>query len=254
VSREARFVFGEVAEQYEAYRPSYPEEVFDTVVSYSGLSRGDAALELGAGTGKATRHFLARGLRVHALEPDAAMAAVLRQTGVPVEATTFEDWTVHRGAFRLVYAAQAWHWVTGVDRYQRVADALAPDGAVAFFWNKARELDGELGAQIDAAYDRLAPQLREWSPSKWSLDATLDELGADFGQVEKRVVTWSTSYPALDYCRMNETTSSHRLLPPDQLATLLTAVADVIEAHGGTVPVTYDTELYLGRVGRPGRL
>jgi SAM-dependent methyltransferase len=247
VSREARFVFGEVAEQYDAYRPSYPEVMFDTVVSYGGLARGDAALEIGAGTGKATRHFLARGIGVHAIEPDAAMAAVLRQTGVPVDATTFEDWTVQRGAFRLVYAAQAWHWVTGVDRYQRVGDALAPDGAVAFFWNKARELDGELGSDIDAAYDGLAPQLRDWSPSNWTLDTTLDELRADFREAEKRVITWSTTYPALDYCRMNETTSSHRLLPPEQLADLLAAVAEVIDAHGGTVPVTYDTELYLGR-------
>jgi hypothetical protein len=38
------------------------------------------------------------------------------------------------------------------------------------------------------------------------------------------------------------------LLPPEQLATLQAAVADVIEAHGGTVPVTYDTELYLAHL------
>ena len=71
-------MFGEVAEQYEAARPSYPDELYATVIDYGGLRAGDAALEIGAGTGKATMGFVAHGLDVHALEPSAGMARVLR--------------------------------------------------------------------------------------------------------------------------------------------------------------------------------
>src|SRR5204862_536219 len=35
--REQAFVFGEVAEQYDAARPSYPDELYSTVIEYGGL-------------------------------------------------------------------------------------------------------------------------------------------------------------------------------------------------------------------------
>ncbi len=75
-------MFGEIAQQYDAFRPSYPDALFDTIVEFGELHAGDRALEIGAGTGKATAGFRARGLDVHALEPSPEMAAILRATGV----------------------------------------------------------------------------------------------------------------------------------------------------------------------------
>ena len=51
---EQRLIFGEVAAQYDQARPSYPDALFDAVVDYGGLGPHDDALEIGAGTGKAT--------------------------------------------------------------------------------------------------------------------------------------------------------------------------------------------------------
>ena len=106
-------------------RPTYPDEIFDIVMQYGPLQAGDRALEIGGGTGKATEKFLARGLQVHALEPSPGMAEVLRGKGVDVEETTFEEYD-GPGDFALVYAAQAWHWVYGADRYERVGARAAP--------------------------------------------------------------------------------------------------------------------------------
>ena len=86
---EQRLIFGEVAAQYDEARPSYPDALFDTIIEYGALAPNDAALEIGAGTGKATRGFLARGLDVHALEPSPGMAALLRDHGVDAEGSTF---------------------------------------------------------------------------------------------------------------------------------------------------------------------
>ena len=89
--REQRLVFGEIAEQYDEYRPSYPDALFDTIIEFGELHAGDRALEIGAGTGKATAGFATRGLRVHALEPSPAMAAILRANGVETEEILFES-------------------------------------------------------------------------------------------------------------------------------------------------------------------
>jgi SAM-dependent methyltransferase len=59
--RERRLSFGSVADLYEAARPSYPAELVEDVVAYAGLQQTDRILEVGAGTGKATRLFAALG-------------------------------------------------------------------------------------------------------------------------------------------------------------------------------------------------
>src|SRR5690349_24247882 len=64
--------FGVVAEAYERFRPAYPVELFDMVMAYAGQPVR-TALEIGAGTGKATRLFAQRGVTVTAVEPDGAM-------------------------------------------------------------------------------------------------------------------------------------------------------------------------------------
>jgi len=242
---EQRLVFGEVAEQYDQARPSYPDALFDTVIEHGGLAPGDAALEIGAGTGKATRGFVGRGIAVHALEPSPGMAAVLRGHGIDVEETTFEDWPARPGAFRLVFAAQAWHWVQGADRYEKAASALAPGGTIALFWNQGREWTGDMGADNDAAYAEHAPHLV--GGRHFDLDRELDELAAvpSLTGVSKRVITWEQRYSTAEWVTMLGTHSDHRILPEEQRARLHAAVGDVIERHGGFVDFVYDVNCYL---------
>jgi trans-aconitate methyltransferase len=245
--REQALVFGEVAEQYDAARPSYPDALFATVIEYGGLRSGDAALEIGAGTGKATMGFAARGLVVHALEPSAEMARVLRAKGAAVEETTLEDWPVRSGAFRLVFAAQAWHWVHGVDRYEKVAQALEPGGTLAVFWNVGRPHPEPFKRDNDAAYQRLAPELTDSVGDRWNRAVLVGDSAACgmFEPMVERVVTWRTSYTSAEWMRLLGTHSGHRMLPDDVRTRLHAEVGAVIEAHGGVLPVVYDTRVYL---------
>ena len=245
--RKQALVFGEVAEQYDAARPSYPDALFATVMEYGGLRPGDNALEIGAGTGKATMGFVARGLAVHALEPSAEMARVLRAKGVPVEETTLEDWPVRPGAFRLAFAAQAWHWVHGPDRYEKVARALEPGGTLAVFWNVGRSHPEPFKTDNDAVYQRLAPRLTDSVGNKWNREVLVGDSSAcgEFEPMVERIVTWRTSYTSAEWMRLLDTHSDHRMLPDDVRTRLHAEVGAVIDAHGGLLPVVYDTKVYL---------
>lgn len=247
---EQRLVFGEIAAQYDEARPSYPGALFDAVMAFGELSPGDAALEIGAGTGtgKATAEFVARGLRVHALEPSAPMAAVLRTKGIAAEEVTFEDWRVQPEQFRLLYAAQAWHWVDGDDRYEKAAAALAPNGVAALFWNKPRAWAGALGRDNDAVYKRFAPEMTS-SVGSWNLDWVAEQLAGSrlFVPAVTQAFTWHRTYTTEQWVRLLGTHSDHRILPEAQRTKLHAAVGDVIDAHGGAVDVVYDAVLYLSR-------
>ncbi len=245
--REQRLVFGEIASEYDRFRPSYPDALFDTIMEFGELRAGDRALEIGAGTGKATVGFLARGLDVHALEPSPEMAAILRTKGVAVERALFEDWEPPADGFRLVYAAQAWHWVQGDDRYERVAAALRPGGTAAFFWNEGREWSGDVGAENDAVFADLAPGLV--GGAHWNLDRVLDGFAAcaSFAPPEKRTVTWRCEYTRDEWTRLLGTHSHHRMLSPAVQVELTRRVGEVIDRHGGRVEAIYDVECYLSR-------
>ena len=59
-------VFGEVAEEYDRLRPGYPTELIAEVVAHvEGQDR--RALEVGAGTGKATLAVAAHGFDITAV-------------------------------------------------------------------------------------------------------------------------------------------------------------------------------------------
>ncbi len=190
-------MFGEIAPAYDAFRPSYPDEAYDTVVDFGRLRAGDRALEIGAGTGKATTGFVGRGIVVHALEPSPEMAAVARTKGIDVEEALFEAWTPPQ-TYELVYAAQAWHWVEGRDRYERAAAALAPGGTLALFWNKQHEWTGALGADNAAAYAEHAPLRSKWSGDLSWVGAELDECTA-FTDIDVRRFTWSRTYTRAEW-------------------------------------------------------
>jgi SAM-dependent methyltransferase len=249
VPREQALVFGEVADQYEAARPSYPDGVFDTIIEFGGLTPGDPALEIGAGTGKATGAMIGRGLAVHALEPSAEMARVLRAKGVSVEETAFEEWPVRSDAFRLVFAAQSWHWVRGADRYEKAAEALMAGGTIALFWNAGRAHPEPFKTANEAIYQRLAPELTDSIGDRWTTEVLVGgfaECGA-FAPVVERKVRWRTSYTSAEWTRLLETHSGHRMLPDATRTQLHTEVGAAIDAHGGLLPVVYDTLIYLAQ-------
>ena len=50
-------VFNEVPQLYDRVRPTYPDELFADLVAITGMGRRSSVLEVGCGTGQATRSF-----------------------------------------------------------------------------------------------------------------------------------------------------------------------------------------------------
>jgi SAM-dependent methyltransferase len=76
-------VFDSVAELYDRVRPAYPPAVIDDVAAL-----GPRILEIGPGTGQATRALVERGAEVTAVERGPQLAAIARRN-VPAD---FETW------------------------------------------------------------------------------------------------------------------------------------------------------------------
>src|SRR5262245_46726859 len=114
--RQLGRLFDEVPELYDRVRPTYPDELFADLVAITGLDPRSSVLEVGCGTGQATRSLAALGCSVTAVEQGPGMAALARErlAGAPdvvIETSSFEQWDDRGRRFDLLVAASAWHWV-----------------------------------------------------------------------------------------------------------------------------------------------
>lgn len=140
----SRSVFDPVAERYDESRPGYPDALFDAIEDRVGPLAGATVVEVGAGTGKATRGLGARGARVLPVDIGAGMLAQLRarSPGVPAIVGDGAALPVAHGAADLVAAAQSFHWLPLDRSLPEALRVLRPGGALALWWNVS-EADDE---------------------------------------------------------------------------------------------------------------
>lgn len=215
--------FDRAVEAYERARPRYPSALFDILAEAGQLRAGSRVLEIGPGTGQATRDLAARGCSIVAVERGAALAERARNelAGFPnVEVVTaaFEDWPLPTEAFDCVLAATSFHWLDPAVRVTKSAAALRPGGVLAtiatihiaggtqaFFeasqacyerWDPATEEGLRLpaGAAVASDPEPLSPELFET---------------ASFHRHEQEI-----DYTSAEYLALLQTYSGHIELPP----------------------------------------
>jgi SAM-dependent methyltransferase len=243
--------FGVRAEAYERFRPGYPVELFDQVIAYAGQPVR-TALEIGAGTGKATRLFAQQGVTVTATEPDAAMLAELRKhvpAGVRTVQAAFEDLQLGE-TYGLVYAAAALHWTNPEGRWSRVAALLEPGGVFASFGGPLQLTDPAVEEAVRAA---RAPSLDsddvpspDGTPTEQAMQWPGTELQRSewFTDVQQSTIERRLTMSARDYVGQLSTISAYLVLPPSHQEQVFHQILQVLP---DTVEITADLTLHLAR-------
>jgi SAM-dependent methyltransferase len=243
--------FGAVAAAYERYRPGYPDELVDEVLTYAGRPVLHA-LEIGAGTGKATRVFAQRGITVTATDPDAAMLQELARH-VPASVTTiqaaFERLSLD-ARYDLVYAAAALHWTDPVGRWERVAALLVPGGTFACFGGQVHLADTAVEAAVQAARspfldtDSFPPP--DGTPDGSEVRWPATELAEThlFTDVRQTLIVRRLTLSAADYLGHLSTVSAYLELPVSMREQAFDRIGQVLPAQ---VEVTADIDVHLAR-------
>ncbi|MEV4417664.1 class I SAM-dependent methyltransferase [Catellatospora sp. NPDC049609] len=248
---ERALSFGTMAQAYERFRPGYPDELFDLVMAYAGRPVR-TALEIGAGTGKATRLFARRGVTVTATDPDAAMLAELRKY-VPAAVTTvraaFEQLAPGE-RYGLVYAAAALHWTSPEGRWPRMAALLEPGGVFASCGGPVRLADPAVEEAVQAARapfldsddipspDGTPPE----EPMQWP--GTELQRTALFTDVRQSVIERRLTMSARDYVGHLSTISAYLVLPA---ATQDQIYRRILRVLPDTVEIDADIIVHLAR-------
>jgi len=265
---EKRTHFDEIVVKYDKIRPTYPERLFADVIDFAGVGK-TKALEIGAGTGKATTPFLKKGYDVTVVEIGENMAEFLREKfknykNFNVIVSAFEDAVLDESNYDLIYAASAFHWVDAEIGCPKVFRLLKNGGVFAMFrYNVLSEDNDVLCDEIETVYDKYYRSYYTSKKRQVRISRSHDEFKepseilANYGfkdlknygfkDVLMKFYDFTRTFDADEYIDLLDTMADHRSLPEGNRAALYIGIKEAILRHGGHHTVNYVFQLYTGK-------
>lgn len=242
-------LFDEVPELYDRVRPGYPAALFDDLVDITGLAADASILEVGCGTGQATRPLAERGYDLTAVEPGHGLAEIARQhvaefPNARIEESSFEAWDDRQRHFDLVVAASSWHWIDSSIGWQRAHDILRRGGWLAILGHVVVRRPGEpeLYEQTAELHHRYVPGNPDWGhpPTEDEVRATStgwgppnDDRDGLFGPTTVRWYPTTQHFDGPGMADHLRSLSPYRRLDEPDRERLLEAIADHIRTRMG---------------------
>lgn len=253
--------FSSRVDAYVRARPHYPDAIAGLLLRELALTSSAAVADIGSGTGISCLPFLRAGLRVWGVEPNApmreasevALAEFPRYQAVDgnAEATGLAD-----GSVDLAVAGQAFHWFRHAEFRRELMRVLAPDGALALFWNSRRHE----ASSFMTGYNELLLEYCAEYRAKWKGD----DVGAKHAPGMALVFGgrhWGEASldnaQVLDRAGLIERVESDSYAPPagDPIhAPMIDALHRLFNrcAVDGQVTLIYKTRLFFGRLTKEG--
>jgi SAM-dependent methyltransferase len=240
-----RAKFDDDADAYDRTRPVCPAAVFDDIVELAGLGPTSHVLEIGPGTGQATRPLAERKIAVTAVElgpglADRAAANVAAFEKVKVLNTSFEAFEPAGARFDAVFACNSFHWIDPDVRYVKAADLLRPDGhlvvlstpwvvpddADRFWWDVQDDWEAATAGRYDPANQH---------PDRFNLPLTgLAESGL-FADAVIRRTRFDLEFETEGYVTNLRTQSGYKELARPVQRALTDRIRQRIDERGGRI-------------------
>ena len=257
--REGRRLFGSDPAAYDRVRPGHPDRVYEILVDRCGLGPGARVVEVGPGTGQATRRLLDLGAApLVAIEPDPALASYLEAElggGIEIWTVSLEEARLPAKTFDIAAAATSFHWVEEDAGLAKLQSALRPGGWLAMWWTMFGDdtRPDPFRAATDSIMEELARSPHEGGSGKPRFPLDIEARSAalratGFERCEHELIPWRFEWDTAGIRALFATFSPIAQLDESRREAVLDAVAKVAaDEFGGRVTKPLLTSLYTAR-------
>ncbi len=248
-------MFNQAAEYYDKYRPGYPQEIIDSLISVTGITEGSDLLEIGCGSGKATEQLIGNSFNILGIDPGEDLVRIgnerFKNENVSFVKGRFEEYDFEQKKFDVIYAAQSFHWVPQPIGYQKCSDILKDNGYLALFWNMYvlddSDTDKEL-LEISKRYGGIADFVTE-TECEGRIDSIVSQI-VDSNLFETPTVIrklWQQDYTVDDFYGFALTGNRFMQNSDDDKQKAYNDIVTLAEKNNGIIKRPYLCVLYIAK-------
>lgn len=248
--------FNNVVGLYDKYRPTYVDDLYKDIFEYKSIDDSSITVEIGIGTGQATRQFLDTGTKLIAVELGKELAAFVSgkyegYDNFEVVNSSFEDFRCEAGSIDMIYSATAFHWLDEEEGYSKVFRLLKQGGVFARFANRPYK-DKEnlaLDPALQEVYNKFMPNNKPGTEFDEVRCVELANIPLKYGfsDIEYKLYKRTRVFTADEYISLVGTYSHTIALEENKRQKFLDEIRDVINAHGGNIKIFDTIDLQLAR-------
>jgi ubiquinone/menaquinone biosynthesis C-methylase UbiE len=155
------------ADLYSKFRPSYPKEYINYLLSENHLNEGSVIADIGSGTGILTRLLLEKKLTVLAIEPNNDMRGIAEKALKEYDQyksinATAENTSLKNNSVDLITVAQAFHWFDKEKFRLECKRILKENAKVSLVWN-SKDLLSPLMTELQEICKATCPKFNGFS-------------------------------------------------------------------------------------------
>ena len=239
---QLRQTFGAIPDQYDAVRPGYPAALLAEVLARVPETGTIRILEVGCGTGQATRLFASLGQPLLATDLSPALVATARERlsafpSVQFAVGGFEQLPLPDQSYNLLLSAQAFHWLDPAVGLPKAHRVLMAGGTLALFWNFTHyDADSLLRCIRDVCL-RHVPALAGWPDASEARFAEFTDFwltalrdAGGFSAITATVLTTTLEYSHARFRQLLATYSWVQSQSPAVQAALFADLAPALRA------------------------
>jgi ubiquinone/menaquinone biosynthesis C-methylase UbiE len=164
---DAKTIFNALALEYDAYRPGYPKESIDFLLTLGNIDRMSTVGDIGAGTGRLALALAPHVRMIYAVDTANLMLDQLQENAQRQRVSNIRSFEapgertgISSQALDLVVLSQVYHWMDKLLALREMHRILKPGRPMAIVWNEVRNHEDEYHRCIQELIKRFNPNYK----------------------------------------------------------------------------------------------
>ena len=254
MSKEILHRFSDRVDNYIKYRPHYPEEAFDFLLSEKVINTNSIIADIGSGTGISAMPLLKRNYNVYGVEPNKEMREaaerLLQSMGnFKSKNGTAENTTLESASVDTILVAQAFHWFDKTKTKTEFKRILKPDGYAVLVWNDRQTNTNDFLKVYEDFLQMFAIDYKEVN-HKNTQDKKVFDVFFDEGNYHEKTFY---NYQDVDFAGLKGRVLSSSYMPNEghvDFDFMISCLKKIFMRYqqNGVVRLAYDTKIYYGQL------